>query len=86
MLLAWLTTRCSRRRPSFSVPRLRRGVHRPAAARRFGAGDGVEARAVLPRLRWRGSFQPGGAWIEARSLRARLRGRMFISGCMRSLL
>ncbi len=29
---AALTTRCGRRRPSFSVPRLHRGVHRPAAA------------------------------------------------------
>ncbi len=33
-----------RRRPSFSVPRLRRGVHRPAAAAlRSGAGEGVQA-------------------------------------------
>ena len=31
-----------RQRPSFSVPRLRRGVHRPAAAAlRSGAGVGV---------------------------------------------
>ena len=50
------------------------------AVLRSGAGDGVEAKAALPRLRWRGSFQPGGAWSEARSLRARLRSRMFISG------
>ena len=80
-ILVVLTTRSGRRRPSFSVPRLRRGVHRPAAAAlRSGAVDGVEAKAVLPRLRWRGSSQPGGAWSEDRSLRARLRGRMFISG------
>jgi len=40
------------RRPSFSVPRLRRGVHRPAAAAlRSGAGVGM---AALPRLRWPG--------------------------------
>ena len=41
-----------RQRPSFSVPRLRRGVHRPAAAAlRSGAGVGVAGMAVLPRLR-----------------------------------
>ena len=33
-----------RRRPSFSLPRLGRGVHRPAAAAlRSGAGEGVQA-------------------------------------------
>jgi hypothetical protein len=41
-----------RQRPSFSVPRLRRGVHRPAAAAlRSGAVGGVAGRAALPRLR-----------------------------------
>jgi len=73
--------RCGRRRLAFSVPRLRRGVHRPAAAAlRSGAGAGVAGRAVLPRLRWLGSFQPGGAWSEARGMRARLRGRLMIEG------
>ena len=45
-----------RQRPSFSVPRLGRGVHRPAAAAlRSGAGDvGVVGMAALPRLRWPG--------------------------------
>ncbi|WP_322781551.1 hypothetical protein [Synechococcus sp. CBW1107] len=34
------------------MPRLRRGVHRPAAAAlRSGAGVGVAGRAALPRLR-----------------------------------
>jgi hypothetical protein len=79
--LAALTTRCGRRRLSFSVPRLRRGVHRSAAtALRSGAGVGVVGSAALPRLRWRGCFQPGGAWSEARGMRARLRGHVFISG------
>jgi hypothetical protein len=79
--MAALTTRCGRRRPFFSVPRLRRGVHRPAAAAlRSGAGDGVAGSAALPRLRWRSSFQPGGAWSEARGMRARLRGRLSIRG------
>jgi hypothetical protein len=42
-----------RRRPSFSVPRLRRGVHRPAAAAlRSGADVGAVGRSALPRLRW----------------------------------
>ncbi|MCP9784161.1 hypothetical protein KBY83_12705 [Cyanobium sp. WKJ7-Wakatipu] len=45
-----------RQRPSFSVPRLGRGLHRPAAAAlRSGAGDvGVVGMAALPRLRWPG--------------------------------
>jgi hypothetical protein len=44
-----------RQGPSFSVPRLRRGVHRPAAAAlRSGAGVGVVGVAALPRLRWPG--------------------------------
>ena len=48
-----------RQRPSFSVPRLGRGVHRPAAAAlRSGAGDlGVAGRATSPRLRWPGIRQ-----------------------------
>ena len=75
MLLAWLSTRSSRRRPSFSVPRLRRGEHRPAAAaRRFGAGDGVAGRAALPRLRWHRAGQPvGGGGGYSRLLRAAAR-------------
>ena len=59
--LAALTMRCGRRRPSFSVPRLRRGVHRPAAAAlRSGAGAGVAGGAALPRLRWQRAVQPVG--------------------------
>ena len=47
-----------RQRPSFSVPRLRRGVHRPAAAAlRSGAGVG----------RWAGLLSRGcGGWAFAR--------------------
>ncbi|WP_322782544.1 hypothetical protein [Synechococcus sp. CBW1107] len=37
------------------MPRLRRGVHRPAAAAlRSGADVGVVGMAALPRLRWPG--------------------------------
>ena len=52
-----------RQRPSFSVPRLRRGVHRPAAALRSGAGMGVAGMAALPRLRWPGSCPVHGAGV-----------------------
>ena len=43
-----------RRRPSFSVPLLRRGLHRPAAAAlRSRAGDLVMVGlGTSPRLRW----------------------------------
>jgi hypothetical protein len=45
------------------VPRLRRGVHRPAAAAlRSGSGVGVAGRVALPRLRWPGGCQPAGCW------------------------
>ena len=48
-----------RQRPSFSVPRLRRDVHRPAAAAlRSGAGVEVVGTAAFPRLRWRRICQP----------------------------
>jgi hypothetical protein len=79
--MAALATRCGRRRPSFSVPRLRRGVHRPAAAAlRSGADVRVVGSVALPRLRWRSSFRPGGAWSEAEGMHARLRGRLSIRG------
>ncbi len=68
-----------RQRPSFSVPRLRRGVHRPAAAAlRSGAGVGVAGRAAFPRLRWQKRCQPAGGWGEAQSFLARLRGQLGI--------
>jgi hypothetical protein len=44
--MAALTTRCGRRRLSFSVPRRSRGVHRPAAAA-LRSGAGVGGRAQL---------------------------------------
>ena len=50
------------------------------SGRPLRAGVGVAGSAALPRLRWRGSVQPGGAWSEARGMRARLRGHVFISG------
>ena len=68
-----------RRWPSFSVPRLRRGVHRPAAAAlRSGAGVGVAGMAAVPRLRWPGSYPHRWGWGEAPSFLARLRGQLGI--------
>jgi len=73
-----------RQRPSFSTPRLRRGVHRPAAAAlRSGAGAmGVAGKAALPRLRCRRCSWPGVmGWGDGLGCRkpikrlARLRGR-----------
>ena len=65
-----------RQRPSFTVPRLCRGVHRPAAAAlRSGAADvGVVGMAALPRLRWLGGPLPVAGWGEAPGFLARLRG------------
>jgi len=72
--LTALATRCGRRRPAFSVPRLRRGVHRPAAAAlRSGAGVGVAGRAALPRLRWQRAAQPVGGRLCSRLPRAAAR-------------
>ena len=72
--LAALTTRFGRRRQSFSVPRLRHGMHRPAAAtRRSGAGAGVAGRAALPRLRWQRAGQPVGGRVCSRLPRATAR-------------
>jgi hypothetical protein len=69
-----------RQRPSFSVPRLRRGVHRPAAAAlRSGAGVGVAGMAALPRLRWPGGC-PGMGSGDAPGFLARLRGWLGIQG------
>ena len=60
--------------PSFSVPRLRRGVHRPAAAAlRSGAGVGVVGMAALPWLRWPGSCPVHGAGVLPRLPRAAAR-------------
>jgi hypothetical protein len=65
-----------RQRPSFNVPRLCRGVHRPAAAALCsGAADvGVRGVATFPRLRWLGGQLPVGRWCEAPGFLARLRG------------
>ena len=69
-----------RQRPSFNVPRLCRGVHRPAAAAlRSGAGGvGVVGMAALPRLRWLRGQPPVGGWGEAPASLARLRGHWSI--------
>ncbi len=63
-----------RQRPSFSLPRLRRGVHRPAAAASApGPVCGVAGMAALPRLRWPGSCPVHGAGVMPRFPRAAAR-------------
>ncbi|NBY59177.1 MAG: hypothetical protein EBQ52_03240 [Synechococcaceae bacterium LLD_019] len=68
-----------RPRPSFSVPRLCRGVHRPAAAAlRSEAGGVVVGIVALPRLRWPGSWLPVFGCGDAPFFLARLRGHCII--------
>ena len=69
-----------RQRLSFSVPRLCRGVHLPAAAAlRSGSGDvGVVGMAALPRLRWLSGRLPVAGWGETPAFLARLRGQWSI--------
>jgi hypothetical protein len=68
-----------RQRLSFSVSRLRRGMHRPAAAAlRLGACYGVIGIAALPRLRWFGVLLQVAGLGEGSAFLARLRGHGFI--------
>ncbi|MEY4354554.1 MAG: hypothetical protein RLZZ609_2795 [Cyanobacteriota bacterium] len=70
-----------RQRPSFSVPRLRRGVHRPAAAAlRSGAGVGVGVHGGRPAAAVAEPPPVGRGWGEAPGFLARLRGRLGIQG------
>jgi hypothetical protein len=68
-------------RPSFSVPRLRRGVHRPAAAAlRSGAGVGVGRHGYSPAAAVPGKLPRARGWGDASDFLARLRGQLGIQG------
>jgi len=70
-----------RQRPSFSVPRLRRGVHRPAAAAlRSGAGVGVGRHGYSPAAAVPGKLPRARGWGDASDFLARLRGKLGIQG------
>ncbi len=68
-----------RQRPSFSVPRLRRGVHRPAAAAlRSGACLGGGGQGRFPAAAVAEALPAGRGWGEAPGFLERLRGQLVI--------
>ena len=70
-----------RQRPSFNVPRLRRGVYRPAAAAlRSGAGVGVGRHGYSPAAAVPGKLPRARGWGDASDFLARLRGQLGIQG------
>ena len=64
-----------------SVPRLCRGVHRPAAAAlRSGAGVGVGRHGYSPAAAVPGKLPRARGWGDASDFLARLRGQLGIQG------